>query len=72
MPLVFQIQVNRRELEAAAWFSLDEVATALKRKGSFIQQQSDTVPLMLPPKLAIAHHMIKSWVETQTCSSLAA
>ncbi|XP_052589437.1 NAD(P)H pyrophosphatase NUDT13, mitochondrial isoform X1 [Peromyscus californicus insignis] len=67
-----EIQVNRRELEAAAWFSLDEVATALRRKGSFMQQQSDAVPLMLPPKLAIAHHMIKSWVETQTCSSLAA
>ncbi|KAM7321694.1 hypothetical protein ACRRTK_019786 [Alexandromys fortis] len=67
-----EIQVNPRELEAAAWFSLDEVAAALMRKGSFIQQQSDALPLLLPPKLAVAHHMIKTWVETQTCSSLAA
>ncbi|XP_075805604.1 NAD(P)H pyrophosphatase NUDT13, mitochondrial isoform X3 [Microtus pennsylvanicus] len=67
-----QIQVNLRELEAAAWFSLDEVAAALLRKGSFIEQQSDALPLLLPPKLAVAHHMIKTWVETQTCSSLAA
>ncbi|XP_051030431.1 NAD(P)H pyrophosphatase NUDT13, mitochondrial isoform X2 [Phodopus roborovskii] len=67
-----EIQVNQRELEAAAWFSLDEVAIALMRKGSFLQQQSDALPLLLPPKLAIAHHMIKKWVERQTCSSLAA
>nr|XP_048282419.1 NAD(P)H pyrophosphatase NUDT13, mitochondrial isoform X3 [Myodes glareolus]XP_048282420.1 NAD(P)H pyrophosphatase NUDT13, mitochondrial isoform X3 [Myodes glareolus] len=67
-----EIQVNLRELEAAAWFSLDEVTAALTRKGSFIQQQSDALPLLLPPKLAVAHHMIKKWVETQTCSSLAA
>lgn len=67
-----EIQVNLRELEAAAWFSLDEIAAALMKKGSFIQQQSDDLPLLLPPKLAVAHHMIKKWVETQTCSSLAA
>ncbi|ERE91925.1 nucleoside diphosphate-linked moiety X motif 13 [Cricetulus griseus] len=67
-----EIQVNQKELEAAAWFSLDEVATALLRKGSFLQQQSDALPLLLPPKLAIAHHMIKKWVERQTCASLAA
>ncbi|CAO2590559.1 NAD(P)H pyrophosphatase NUDT13, mitochondrial [Lemmus lemmus] len=67
-----EIQVNLRELEAAAWFSLDEVAAALMRKGSFTQQQSDALPLLLPPKLAVAHHMIKKWVETQTCASLAA
>ncbi|KAL1781171.1 nucleoside diphosphate-linked moiety X motif 13 isoform X1 [Sigmodon hispidus] len=67
-----QIQVNQRELEAAAWFSLDEVASALTRKGSSRQPQSDALPLLLPPKLAIAHHMIKKWVERQTCSSLAA
>ncbi|XP_076787312.1 NAD(P)H pyrophosphatase NUDT13, mitochondrial isoform X2 [Arvicanthis niloticus] len=70
--LVFQIQVNLKELEAAAWFSLDEVATALRRKGSLAQQQSEASPLLLPPKLAIAHHMIKTWVEKQSCSSLAA
>ncbi|XP_040591886.1 NAD(P)H pyrophosphatase NUDT13, mitochondrial isoform X1 [Mesocricetus auratus] len=67
-----EIQVNQRELEAAAWFSLDEVATALRRKGSFPQQQSGALPLLLPPKLAIAHHMVREWVERQACASLAA
>lgn len=64
--------MNLKELEAAAWFSLDEVATALRRKGSFAQQQSEASPLMLPPKLAVAHHMIKEWVEKQSRSALAA
>ncbi|GAB1298797.1 NAD(P)H pyrophosphatase NUDT13, mitochondrial [Apodemus speciosus] len=67
-----EIQVNLKELEAAAWFGLDEVATALRRKGSFAQQQGEASPLLLPPKLAIAHHMIKKWVEKQSGSSLAA
>ncbi|XP_007938815.1 NAD(P)H pyrophosphatase NUDT13, mitochondrial [Orycteropus afer afer] len=67
-----QIQVNLRELEAAAWFSHDEVATALKRKGPYIQQEDGTFPLRLPPKLAIAHQLIKEWLEKQSCSSLPA
>nr|AAH49948.1 Nudt13 protein [Mus musculus] len=67
-----EIQVNLKELEAAAWFSLDEVTTALRRKGSLALQPSEASPLLLPPKLAIAHHLIKKWVETRSCSSLAA
>ncbi|XP_030796622.1 nucleoside diphosphate-linked moiety X motif 13 isoform X2 [Rhinopithecus roxellana] len=67
-----EIQVNLRELETAAWFSHDEVATALKRKGSYSQQQNGTFPFWLPPKLAISHQLIKEWVEKQTCSSLPA
>uniref|UniRef100_G1S3H6 NAD(P)H pyrophosphatase NUDT13, mitochondrial n=1 Tax=Nomascus leucogenys TaxID=61853 RepID=G1S3H6_NOMLE len=67
-----EIQVNLRELEKAAWFSHDEVATALKRKGPYTQQQNGTSPFWLPPKLAISHQLIKEWVEKQTCSSLPA
>uniref|UniRef100_A0A8C6QUD8 NAD(P)H pyrophosphatase NUDT13, mitochondrial n=1 Tax=Nannospalax galili TaxID=1026970 RepID=A0A8C6QUD8_NANGA len=66
-----EIQVNLRELEAAAWFSRDEVVTALRRTGSTLQQQNEAFPFLLPPKLAIAHQLIKEWVE-QTCSSLTA
>lgn len=58
-----EIQVNLRELEAAAWFSHKEVATALRRKGPSIRQQKETCPFLLPPKLAIAHQLIKEWVE---------
>ncbi|XP_052045759.1 NAD(P)H pyrophosphatase NUDT13, mitochondrial isoform X3 [Apodemus sylvaticus] len=67
-----EIQVNLKELEAAAWFGLDEVTAALRRKGSFAQQQGEASPLLLPPKLAIAHHMIKKWVEKQSGSPLTA
>ncbi|XP_029397488.1 nucleoside diphosphate-linked moiety X motif 13 isoform X4 [Mus pahari] len=67
-----EIQVNLKELEAAAWFRLDEVVTALRRKGSLALQPSEASQLLLPPKLAVAHHLIKKWVETQSCSSLAA
>uniref|UniRef100_A0A8D2DAH0 Nudix hydrolase 13 n=1 Tax=Sciurus vulgaris TaxID=55149 RepID=A0A8D2DAH0_SCIVU len=65
-----QIQVNLRELEAAAWFSYAEVAAALKRKGTYIQQQNQSFPFSVPPKLAIAHQLIKEWVEKHACSSL--
>ncbi|XP_076981074.1 NAD(P)H pyrophosphatase NUDT13, mitochondrial isoform X3 [Tamandua tetradactyla] len=67
-----QIHVNLRELEAAAWFSLDEVAAALRRKGPYIRQQDETFPFWLPPKLAIAHQLIKEWVEKHSRSSLPA
>ncbi|XP_003783799.1 nucleoside diphosphate-linked moiety X motif 13 [Otolemur garnettii] len=63
-----EIQVNLRELEAAAWFSHDEVATALRRNGPYIQQKNETFPpFWLPPKIAIAHQLIKEWVEKQNC-----
>uniref|UniRef100_A0A4X1T5T8 Nudix hydrolase 13 n=1 Tax=Sus scrofa TaxID=9823 RepID=A0A4X1T5T8_PIG len=65
-----QIQVNLRELEAAAWFSYDEVATALRRNKPYTQQQSEAFAFWLPPKLAIAHQLIKEWVEKPTCSTL--
>uniref|UniRef100_A0A9L0R3B3 NAD(+) diphosphatase n=1 Tax=Equus caballus TaxID=9796 RepID=A0A9L0R3B3_HORSE len=67
-----EIQVNLRELEAAAWFSHDEVATALRRNNPYTQQQNGTFPFWLPPKLAIAHQLIKEWVEKPTCSALPA
>lgn len=65
-----EIQVNLRELEAAAWFSYDEVATALRRNKRYTQQQSEAFAFWLPPKLAIAHQLIKEWVEKPTCSTL--
>ncbi|XP_008062480.1 nucleoside diphosphate-linked moiety X motif 13 isoform X2 [Carlito syrichta] len=67
-----EIQVNLRELEAAAWFSHDEVASAFRRKGPYTQQQNGTFPFWLPPKVTITHWLIKEWVEKQTCSSLPA
>ncbi|XP_006887607.1 PREDICTED: nucleoside diphosphate-linked moiety X motif 13 isoform X1 [Elephantulus edwardii] len=67
-----EIQVNSRELEAASWFSHDEVATALRRKGPYSQQKDGSFPFWLPPRLAIAHRLIKEWLENHKCSSLPA
>lgn len=49
------IVVDTNELEAARWFSRDEAATMLAR----------THPhgLITPPPVAIAHHIIREWVE---------
>ena len=49
------IVVDREELEDARWFSKDEVVTMLMR------QHPDG--LTTPPPVAIAHHIIRAWVE---------
>ncbi|KAK2498097.1 hypothetical protein MC885_009024 [Smutsia gigantea] len=67
-----EIQVNLRELEAASWFSHDEVAAALRRNNPYTQQQNRTFQFWLPPKLAIAHQLIKEWVEKTSYSTLPA
>ncbi|EPY89438.1 nucleoside diphosphate-linked moiety X motif 13 [Camelus ferus] len=59
----FRIRLNLRELEAAAWFRHDEVAIALRRNNPYTQQQNGAFPFCLPPKFAIAHQLIKEWVE---------
>nr|XP_031318037.1 nucleoside diphosphate-linked moiety X motif 13 isoform X2 [Camelus dromedarius] len=58
-----EIRLNLRELEAAAWFRHDEVAIALRRNNPYTQQQNGAFPFWLPPKFAIAHQLIKEWVE---------
>jgi NAD+ diphosphatase len=50
-----QIVVDREELEDARWFDRDELAAMLKR------QHKDG--LTTPPPVAIAHHIIRDFVE---------
>jgi len=52
-----EIVVDREELEDARWFSKDEIVTMLMR----------THPggLTTPPPVAIAHHIIRAWVEDE-------
>jgi len=50
-----EIVVDRQELEDARWFSRDEVATMLMRK--------HPDGLTTPPPVAIAHHIIRAWVD---------
>jgi NAD+ diphosphatase len=53
--LSFDITVDRSELEDARWFSRDEASTMLLRR------HPDR--LTTPPPVAIAHHIIRAWVE---------
>jgi NAD+ diphosphatase len=49
------IVVDKQELEDARWFSRDEVASMLMRQ--------HPGGLTTPPPVAIAHHIIRAWVE---------
>ncbi len=49
------IAIDHAELEGARWFSKDEVATMLMRR--------HRDGLTTPPPMAIAHHIIRAWVE---------
>jgi NAD+ diphosphatase len=51
------IVVDREELEDARWFSKTEIESMLMRK--------HTQGLTTPPPVAIAHHIIRAWVEDE-------
>jgi len=52
------IVVDRAELEDARWFDRDEVALMLQRR-----HPNGIAP---PPPVAIAHHIIRAWVEDES------
>jgi NAD+ diphosphatase len=49
------IKVDKSELEGARWFEREEVALMLLRR--------HPEGLGTPPPVAIAHHIIRAWVE---------
>lgn len=51
------IVIDATELEAARWFSKDEIITMLTR--------THAGGLTTPPPVAIAHHIIRDWVENE-------
>ena len=55
--LTHEIVVDREELEDARWFSKDEIGSMLMRK--------HPQELTTPPPVAIAHHIIRAWVEDE-------
>jgi NAD+ diphosphatase len=57
--LTTDIEVDRAELEGARWFERDEVALMLTRH--------HPGGLGTPPPVAIAHHIIRAWVEGDAC-----
>lgn len=52
------ITIDREELEDARWFDRDEAVAMLQRK--------HPDGLTTPPAVAIAHHLIRSWVENES------
>jgi NAD+ diphosphatase len=48
-----EITVDRTELADAAWFGCDTVRAALA---------GDTSQLIVPPPMAIAHHLMRAWI----------
>lgn len=61
-PAHTQLDVDRTELEDARWFSLQDVTSALQVKAP---RRGHAPPLWLPPKQAIANHLITEWAEQQ-------
>jgi NAD+ diphosphatase len=55
------IVIDRNELEDARWFTRDEVALMLMRK--------HPDGLGTPPPVAIAHHIIRAWIEGESAIS---
>jgi NAD+ diphosphatase len=55
--LTHDIVVDREELEDARWFSKSEIETMLMRK--------HPQGLTTPPPFAIAHHLIRAWLEDE-------
>ncbi|MGB3538490.1 MAG: NAD(+) diphosphatase [Mesorhizobium sp.] len=56
-PLDEDIQADLNELEDCRWFLRDEVRSMLER--------SHSDGLITPPKGAIAHHLIRAWVDSE-------
>jgi NAD+ diphosphatase len=55
--LTAEITVDRAELEDARWFDRDEVAAMMLRR--------HPAGLILTPPMAIAHHIIRAWLEAE-------
>jgi NAD+ diphosphatase len=55
--LTSDIVVDRTELEDARWFDREEIALMLQRR--------HPDGLGTPPPVAIAHHIIRAWVEDE-------
>ncbi|XP_063817547.1 NAD(P)H pyrophosphatase NUDT13, mitochondrial isoform X1 [Pseudophryne corroboree] len=63
-----ELIINRAEIEDARWFTLEEVIEALQVKMMPNNLPDGTLPVWVPPKLAIAHQLIQEWVQEQTSS----
>jgi NAD+ diphosphatase len=63
------ITVDTHELEAARWFSREELRQMLSRSALTSPPSplpDKRTPYRLPPPLGIAHHLVRVWLDTTT------
>jgi NADH pyrophosphatase NudC (nudix superfamily) len=58
------IHVNHEEMDDVRWFTREEAKSLLKRSTEKNVIGDATKLITVPPPYAIAHHLIKTWVET--------
>ncbi|XP_039562687.1 NAD(P)H pyrophosphatase NUDT13, mitochondrial [Passer montanus] len=64
-----EISVDTLELEEARWFGLEEIVEGLKREPSSSKQDDGSFLPWFPPKQAIAHQLIREWLQQQTAQT---
>ncbi|XP_058697307.1 NAD(P)H pyrophosphatase NUDT13, mitochondrial isoform X1 [Poecile atricapillus] len=64
-----EISVDTLELEEARWFGLEEIVEGLKREPRSSKQDDGSCLPWFPPKQAIAHQLIREWVQQQTAQT---
>ncbi|XP_059707006.1 NAD(P)H pyrophosphatase NUDT13, mitochondrial isoform X3 [Haemorhous mexicanus] len=64
-----EISLDTLELEEARWFGLEEVVEGLKREPSSSKQDDGSFLPWFPPKQAIAHQLIREWLQQQTAQT---
>ncbi|XP_077958836.1 NAD(P)H pyrophosphatase NUDT13, mitochondrial isoform X2 [Gasterosteus aculeatus] len=67
-PTYTQVSVDHTELEDARWFSLEEITSALQVKAP-LSRGKPAAGFWLPPKHAIANHLITEWTHRQRAQS---
>ncbi|XP_057237095.1 NAD(P)H pyrophosphatase NUDT13, mitochondrial isoform X2 [Malurus melanocephalus] len=64
-----EISIDSLELEEARWFGLEEIVEGLKREPRSSKQDDGSFLPWFPPEQAIAHHLIREWVQQQSAQT---
>ena len=58
------VNLDTEEISEARWFTLEEMKEALK------SSKERNLDYVIPPRAALAHRLIRQWVESKTKSKL--
>ncbi|XP_066053123.1 LOW QUALITY PROTEIN: NAD(P)H pyrophosphatase NUDT13, mitochondrial-like [Chamaea fasciata] len=65
-----EISMDTLELEEARWFGMEDIVEGLKRQPSSSTQDDSSFLPWFPPRQAIAHQLIREWVQQQTAQTV--